>query len=67
MEKICNYLAPVVTSYDKTRLWTHTDTSSLPRFTKVLKSDRNRKHISVAKTRSTKIHNVMVTSVFERN
>ena len=37
-----------------------------PRFTKNLKSDRNRKPISGAKVRFTKSHNLMITSVFER-
>ena len=37
-----------------------------PRFTKNLKSDRNRKPISGAKMRFTKSHKVMITSVFER-
>ena len=37
-----------------------------PRFTKNLKSDRNRKPISGAKMRFTKIHKLMITSVFER-
>ena len=37
-----------------------------PRFTKILKSDRNRKHISGAKMRFTKII-IMVARVFERN
>ena len=36
-----------------------------PRFTKNLKSDRNRKHISEAKMCFTK-YNFMTTSVFER-
>ena len=37
-----------------------------PRFTKNLKSDRNRKPISEAKMRSTKYNNFLTTSVFER-
>ena len=41
--------------------------ASGPRFTTNLKSDRNRKHISGAKMRFTKTHNLMITSVFELN
>ena len=37
-----------------------------PRFTKNLKSDRNRKPISGAKMRFTKSHKLMITSIFER-
>ena len=38
-----------------------------PRFTKNLKSDRNRKYISGAQMLFTKNHNLMIMSVFEHN
>ena len=39
----------------------------VPRFTKNLKSDRNRTYISGVKCASQKNHNLIITSVFERN